>query len=306
MNGFKRFLSFIFRVDIFNRIIVAISMIIFLIEPSIVLYFSGNYDNNLNDILPSLVLLVVIVGTGSFTIYRPIKSTWLYFLQILFTLCLFSNNFLNITLYANINKVGLFITELIYCSIGFIINIITLARTAHRYNKNKILFNEYTNRDAIYDFLSATDKNAKIEEQLEQLDSQNLFKLYIPIKKLKLSRTLRFISLIIYEIVSIYYLIRIKSVGAEADIIIYPLVSGMVMLPIIMLMSVFFPRDFKYIFFYNIIVYSLFTIFCCRSANVSIIIMLISLVASTLAFFATLIVEGRTWTGSPIDKNDNN
>ena len=82
-NKAKHLLVSLLRVDVFNRIIVFLSMILFLILPSYILYNIHDFNNNMEIVMPCLLLLGALLGTGSLTLYRPEKTAWVYFLEVL-------------------------------------------------------------------------------------------------------------------------------------------------------------------------------------------------------------------------------
>lgn len=74
--------------------------------------------------------------------------------------------------------------------------------------------------------------------------------------------------------------------------------DGLFVILITGLCSIFYPRDFKYMYYYHGLLYSLFALISCGNASFTILPFLLSLIAVFLSLILTLIVEGRTWTGA--------
>ena len=58
----KRISSFVFRIDTFNRIIVFVSMALFLVFPSWVLYQTKSDNYTFGNVMASILLLGIIIG----------------------------------------------------------------------------------------------------------------------------------------------------------------------------------------------------------------------------------------------------
>ena len=92
MKRFKKIL----RIDIFNRLIVSLSMIIFSILPAYELYFVGiNTPSELVASLSNIIFLVSLLGNGFFALYKPTRLPCFFFFDIMFLYLFYSDAFLS-------------------------------------------------------------------------------------------------------------------------------------------------------------------------------------------------------------------
>ena len=300
----KGFLNHLFRVDVFNRIIVFLSMTLFLVWPSYILYYITDYTSNNAVVLPCVILIAEIIGNGLMTLYRPVRLSWFYFFETLFLLCLYSNKFIYIDAFdtTGINTVAIYVIEVVYCSLGCLLNIaffINYLRKKRRYASE---FKEDTNADSYYDFLNGAETNKKIESHIENIPGEKESSFMKWAKKVKLSRMSRILTFIAYGIMAIIYLAKVGSTSVINNTPIYfTLVSGLIILPIALVSSIMFPRDFKYIFYFNCALFEVATLFLANSSNVPPIICILALTVLGISLLITTITEGRSWTGAPTD-----
>lgn len=300
----KRFASFIFRVDVLNRIIVFISIAFFVVLPSIILYHLDDTNFSLRDSVPSLMVLGVVLGTGLLTFYRPIRTTWFYFLQVALVLSLYYGYFAEVSVdgISDIFYTGNIIAvEITYCVIGFLLNIVFFFISFNRYRKSKIAFDEHTNADTFFDFVNGGETNKQIEKEVNDIIPNTLEGRAVQkLKNTKFSRILRIGSLFFYLFAVFDALF---SIGFSSTYMIFvPAAVSLLSLPILVLVSILYPRDFKYMYYYNAIFLNFMLILCSTSANITPFFMIISLVILVVSLLVTLITEGRTWTGATPDQ----
>lgn len=301
----KKLFSFLFRIDVFNRVIVFLSMVFFLIIPSYALYSIDDNNVDINVFMPCLILLSSLLGTGLFALYKPLKIPVFYFLEILVILLVFRNDFLYISVIdSRINLLAIFIIEVSYCSLGFFVNAILLFKYNFSHNK-KLVFKELTNADTLYDFLNGSKVNKNIEEDIEKIsDTTDMKYNFMPLlKKLKLSRFMRIISFIASYIASIYYLTVIGSAGNITNNLLFPvLLLNMIISPVLIFFAFIYPRDFRYVYFYNVCLFEFCGILCCKFLKISPLMFIIVLAFTVLSLLVALITEGRTWRGADPDE----
>lgn len=302
MNLWRRFLSFILRMDVLNRILVFISMAFLIVVPSWILYMED--VTLIDEILPSLFVLGIVIGNGLLTLYKPIRTSWFYFLSVLFLMGFDYETFLSsqideITTYRN--SVGIFVTMLVYNGICLILNFVFILYSMKK-NKKPKTFDEKTNEDNPYDFLNAKAINKDIEKQVMGIvpenQSGNIVK---AIKKIKFSRYSRVVSCAISFIILFYCLVR----GSKSATGLTTMISsyGLIFLPVLLLISLVFPGDFKYIYYYDSILFGVLLICGSRTDDLPLFWLIVNLIIIVLALLVTLITEGRTWTGSEIDQD---
>ena len=303
-NKLKKFFNIFFRIDIFNRLFVFLSMILFLILPSYVLYCIKDYNNYISVVLPCVVLLAIILGNGLFALYKPTKIPIFYFLSLIVVYLIYNKQFINISVISlPINLLAIYIIELCYCLLGFLSNIYLIYKHTLKKN-NKYFFKDFANSDSIYDFLNARPTNEKIENKIEDISKTGDLKWHLmPIfKRIKLSKLMRGISFIAVLISSVYYLINI---AANENIFDSPLTSiiiiNLLLSSFLICFTIIYPKDFKYVFFYNICVLELAGILCCKYSDLNPMMMIICLTWSVLSLLVALITEGRTWMGATPD-----
>jgi hypothetical protein len=303
-NKLKAFFRFLFRVDVLNRIIVFISIGFFVVIPSITLYYLNESNFSLTDVVPCLMILGIVVGTGLFCLYKPVRTTWFYFLEVLFVLAVYSDYFLNVTvndLVDTYNLAGIFGVEVSYCVVGLLINIVFFIKSISRYRKSKLAYDEHTNADSPYDFLNGAETNKEIERTVDRIIPDDRTRQRISaIRSVKLSRTLRVASLFVYLIVGVVTLIQIKA--DHTSLIYYPTMTGLLILPVLLVVSIFLPRDFKYIYYYNGTFFLFLMILCANNSALKPLWIIVGLVFFVVSLLVTLITEGRTWTGANPDR----
>jgi magnesium-transporting ATPase (P-type) len=299
-----RFFRYLFRIDVFNRIIVFSSMVLFMVFPSYILYWINDYNNSMETVLPCLLLLGVLVGTGLMTLYRPGKVSWFYFLETLFILALFADEFIDVKAVdcTQFNTLGIFWAEAVYCIIGFLINLFYFIHYLRKLHKNRNAFNENTNADTFYDFLNGAEINGDIEGHLEEITKQGNRNMMKAAKGVKLSRFTRWVSLVITLVSAVYYFIILggKGILFESEMY-YPLIAVSVTSPVLMVASVMFPKDFKYMYFYNSGLFMVASLLASGPSGVSPFFCILSIAVLCLSLLLTLITEGRTWTGAKPD-----
>lgn len=301
-NKLKKFLGILFRVDVFNRIIVFLSMCLFLILPSFILYNIHDYNNNMTIVMPCLLMLGVLLGTGSLTLYRPDKISWFYFLEVFLVLIIYSPEWYEIpgVHVPYINKVGLFWAEFSYCLIGMFLNLVYFFRFSLRRRKNSL--DEGTNHDSFYDFLNARDNNENIEIELEKMTSQSRGRILFRIKQIKFSRLMRLFSALVFIGIATAYLALLARFDEEETIPLFKVaLMGIFIIAFLLGASFLFPKDFKYVFYYNAILFSFSMILASQNAKVTPLLAIIALAIVFPSFLLTMIVDGRTWMGAKPD-----
>ena len=207
MTKLRRLFRFIARIDNFNRIIVFVSMTLFIVLPSMYLYKTTNENYSFDVVMPSTFLLGLIIGNGLLVLYKPLRSTWLYFL---------------------------------ICIIAFPF----------------IYF--------VYDFQVVSF----------------------------------FIS---YIIIAVYFIVAIQSTSVRDNVLATILLIGLLTLPIIIVSSLLYPLDFKYLFYFNVFLILVLSIISCSTYKMNPFILIFAIILVGISFLITLIVEGRTWTGANPD-----
>ena len=299
----KKMLSKLLRIDNLDRILVFVSMALFLTYPSIILYYTDEINQTYETIVKTIVMIGIVVGTGSMTLVRPIRTTLMYFIEVLIVLVIefydYTPKYLNI----NINSKAVFWLEEIYCVIAIFINII-ITMAYHRKKKAISATKEDTNEDTMYDFLNASDSNKKIESDLENITDDkikgNIMKRR---KQIKFSRFLRTTSFFFtFLTFTIYYIVQLQKNSYSADDTFFRLnLLALILILISFICSIRYPRDFKYLYFYNSALFLILSIICSKNYGLKPIFFIIVMIYVSVVFLFTLIVEGRTWTGSHSD-----
>ncbi len=297
----KKFIAFIFRIDIFNRIIVFISMILFLILPSYVLYMVDDYNTYLTTILPCIMLLSCLIGTGLFTLYKPTKLSIFYFLELLVILCMYRENFIYVSVVGiGMNLSAISTTEIVYASLGLFLNTIFMLKYYMK-RPNKYSFKDITNGDSLYDFLNARPINKKIEKDIEALVESSSQPSLMPIvKKIKLSRFVRNLSYLVFLTCVFFYMFNILARSGDSDLWSVLVISLLVSLFLIAF-TIIYPKDYKYLFYYTTIIFEISGLICCRRAGLSPVFFIIAISINVISLLVTLITEGRIWTGAEPD-----
>ncbi|MFA6861679.1 MAG: hypothetical protein WCR56_04805 [Bacilli bacterium] len=299
--GFLKYLS---RVDVANRILVFISMTSFLFLPSYILYYIDDYNSNSAIVLPCLLLIADLVGNGLITLYRPVRVSWYYFLVTACILCIYSDRFINVSAVdlSSIRTDAIFYTEITYCIIALIINIVFYIVYLLKKRRYKSEFKEDTNADSFFDFLNGKETNKEIEKEVENIPSSRQKKVMKFGKRVKLSRFTRGLSLLMYLYVACFYFFTIASKTTLITTeIYYPLIMGVVLLPILFIASLMFPRDFKYMFYYNCALFEVAAIIVSSDANVKPTLLIVCISFLCVSLLITMITEGRAWTGATPD-----
>lgn len=297
----KRLIHFLLRMDNFNRIMVFISMVIYLIVPSIMLYSMKSDNFSLSVITSCLCVLGMNIGIGLFTLYKPIRTTWYYFLSVLSTLINYRDIFLTssgISYLEQHNLKGIYYTEIVFATICLIVNLIFFLKSFVRYQKSKTMTSEKTNADSPYDFVNGGEINHDIEKRIRTMDKDN--DMLGRIKAVRFSRLLRILSFCLFTIVFLLYSMNIRfSTTSDASPL---LLSALVLLPSAFFSSLSLPGDFKYVYYYVAVFYATLFIVSSSITGLSIFLSIVVLVVHILALLVTLITEGRTWTGNSIDQ----
>ena len=154
----------------------------------------------------------------------------------------------------------------------------------------------------VFDRINARDSNENIEKQLEKITQKNERNIMARIKSLKFSRVTRLCSAIVFLAVSIFYLALLSGRHNEVDIPLFRVaLLGIFVIAFLLGMSFLFPKDFKYVYYYNGILFSVSLILSCQNANVTPFFGIIATAVIFLSFLLTMIVDGRTWMGAKPD-----
>ncbi len=306
MGDMKRrsdsFIRFILRIDNINRILVIVSRIFFITLPSYILYYLNDEQNWKEIVIPCLIRLASALGNGCLCVYRPRRSTFLYFYE---RACILFVRFINQAPFGrnlSISVYPILITFIIYCFLGRFINAVFY----RYYRRKRILFGknsrkEGTNGDTAFDFLNAAPVNKEIEEDLESIPEGEARKRRSTIKKTKFSKIRRAIGFLIARAM---FIVSITKAQQSFDLTIQVSLLGILVVPLYFLSSLWFPRHFKYGFFFNgrilrILDYLTFD-FSGRPSGLNFFFILFRILFG-ISFLVCLIVEGRTWTGAPED-----
>lgn len=293
----------LFKVGNLNRIIIFISMVLFIVLPSYVLYSTNENNQTYEILLPCILMLGAVLGTGTMSLLRPLRTTLFYFIEMLIILCIEFVEFEPTSLNLNINYELITILEIIFCVVAIIINISIYAYYFVNDKKNKEAQKEGTNEDTMYDFLNARDSNKEIEEDLEKITENNGFNRMKFIKQIKFSRTARIVSFCVNYVITLIYFFVLLHNGYNlfqnefANILLICLVVQ----PILFFNSLFFPKDYKYIYFYNSALFYVLLIIACKIVGLNPLFLILCMIILCLVFLLTLIVEGRTWMGANSD-----
>lgn len=245
----KTFLRLLSRMDILDRIIVFVSMCLFVALPSMVLYFTDDDNYTFYAVMPSLLFIGSVLGNGVLTLYRPLKTAWFYFLiHFIFLPWIFLNYDFSVLPWS-INSFAVLLISMIYCGIGFLINLLYFFTILRR--KGNPL-DEKTNNDSIYDFLGGQKKNVAISDRLDHImDEQN-----IPsdrLKHIKLSRTTRLLSFaILFAIIIVYMISTLIKFGFRKNEFFIILLLLLISSSVSLVYSMIYPVDFKYIYYFNL------------------------------------------------------
>lgn len=302
----KSILKLFFRIDIFNRVLVIISLIMFTIIPSYELYFlkTDTIEENMI-LLFNLIFLISLAGNGFLAIYKPTRLPWFFFLDILFLLLFYFDTFTNKKTIELVpfNIFPLYITEIVLTSVGLAFNLLYLVYFLINRKRYKSENNEYTNSDTFYNFLNATPNSKAVEEKMNDMNKkENIIVKFT--KKYRLSRTSRVISYLFFVVIFFFYLFKlINNVNIlNKDILLYPLITSIIVTTILFIASLFFPRDYKYSYYFNSALYLIVMIFISRQVDMNPTLFIIAIVILLESLIVTMITEGRTWMGGKYDQ----
>lgn len=300
MQKKNHFFQALFRIDNFNRVIVLVSMVLFIVLPSIILYDMDDEKYSFVLIIACLLQLGFVIGNGLFVLLKPLRTTWIYFL-----ICLVSFPFLfslyETSLYPlGMNLRAILIFSMAYSGLGFLINILYFISLFKR--KSKIAFNEKTNNDNIYDFLGGAKKNKEISEKLDEIVNQNSSHAANIIRHSKFSRLIRNIDfLILFSLSLVYFISTISKNGFEKNLFAINMFLLLLILPICIVSCYIFPTDFKYIYYFNALFLLVTAIIESKFYEMNTFFLILMIILTGLSLLLTLIVEGRTWTGANPD-----
>lgn len=196
------------------------------------------------------------------------------------------------------NLPGIFSTEIVLASICLLINSIFFFRSLVRYRRSKSITSEKTNADSPFDFLNASEINHDIEKQIRTMDANNI--MLSKIKGVKISRASRVFSFLSLGFVMLLFVFKTKvKAGSNSFSLIIPTMS---LSTTAFLSSLVLPGDFKYIYYYVATFYSLMFILSSSITGLSIPLCIAVIAIHVFSLLITLITEGRTWMGGPIDQ----
>ena len=297
----KRFLKWLTRIDNFNRIIVFLSMSLFIVVPAWLLYLMNEQNYSLDIIVPSITLLGILLGNGLLVGYRPLRTTWLYFLICIVSLPILYHSINLSILQFPLNTRAIFWICMVYSIIGFLINLLYFIQSSRRKSKSEL--NERTNNDHAYDFLGGQANNKVIADKIEKIESTRLLgKMKAGLNKTKFSRLTRVVSFLFSYIVAlIYFFGTIQIESLQSNYLAILLFLFILIEPVCLIASILYPIDFKYIYYFNGMFLLITATIVSRTYQFSPIMLIFSTIAIGLSFLATLIVEGRTWSGDKPD-----
>ena len=302
MKKLKKIIAYLLRIDVFNRIIVFLSMCLFVVVPSIVLYNIDIVTSNYSTIMPCLILLAVLLGTGAFALYKPMRVSFWYFIELIFIYIYYSGTFLNLPTagMVGLNQGAVFWCELVYCIIGATINLVYYLRVVSKRINIKNATDEDTNNDNPEDFVSASDQNEDVEKNLKEISRIGGNNAVAFVRNIRLSRFMRIVSYVVSFVAYIFYIATTKENG---HILTSVSVAGLIISTTFVLASFIMPKDFKYVYYYNQFVLEISALLVCSDAQSSPVYIIVSLVALFFSFLLTMIVEGRRWMGAKNDRN---
>lgn len=301
MKKWKKWFRYLSRIDVFNRMLVFISMALFLFYPSMVLYETTPTNETFSSVMPSVFIIGLTIGNGLLALVRPNKSTWLYFLIDMIAFPFIFMNYDVSYLNLRINPNVVFLVSFLFCFLSFGINSFYLLYVMRR--KTKSEWNEKTNNDTIYDFLGGVKKNEKISKRLDEAIQKNGGTFEVNgLKHVKLSRMTRIVSFIFTYIICIIYFFKLNGFSSlyNNQMAVVLLISILV-LPLCLFMSILYPYDYKYMYYFNVLFFLLCAIIDSRFYHLKAFFFILSIILSGLSLLITLIVEGRTWTGAKPD-----
>ena len=238
-------------------------------------------------------------------IYKPTRLPWFFFLDILFLLLFYFDTFTNKKTIELVpfNIFPLYITEIVIAGVGLAFNLLYLVYFLINRKKYKSENNEYTNSDTFYNFLNATQNSKAVEEKMNDMNKkENIIVKFT--KKYRLSRTSRVISYLFFVVIFFIYLFKlISNVNIlNKDILLYPLITSIIVTTTLFIASLFFPRDYKYSYYFNSALYLIVMIFISRQVEMNPTLFIIAIVVLLESLIVTMITEGRTWMGGKYDQ----
>ncbi len=297
MFTMKKILAFAFRIDNLDRIIVFVSMAMFLVMPTYVLYYTDETNQVTDIVIRCITLIGAIVGTGTMTLVRPIRTTFFYFLELVIIYILQFSDFSPDGF--DFNFTAVFWIQIVYCLIGFAISLISYLHYAKRKKKQAGAVKEDTNEDTLYDFLNATSANKHIEDDIENIMDDKEKEKMKKRKQAKFSRLARIFSFgIVFVTLMIYYITSMQKKGTSYIAVFSGLnLLAMILIALTFLGSLKFPRDYKYLYFYTAGFFLTLILVISKEFQMRPVFLIIDLVILMLSFLIALIVEGRTWMG---------
>lgn len=296
----KKNLKLLLRPDNLNRIIIFISMCLFIVYPSLALYGLDD-SSTMIYFVPSIIVIGIVIGNGLLCLYQPMRTTWFYFFVcgLCFSVLHFGFNYMVEN--DDILAVYIYYAYMIYSFLGFLLNIFYFMYFLT--HKGKYDFNEKTNNDNVYDFLGGEKRNDVISDKLENMISNNdINKKIEKIKRGKFSRTTRILSFVLTIIIFIiYFFSSIKKNSISNNSFSVFIIFSLISISMSFMSSLRYPVDFKYVYYFNTLFDSIIVIIMCTRYSLMPIFVIIETILTGLAFISTLIVEGRTWTGANPD-----
>lgn len=297
----KKFVSTILRIDNLSRIMVFLSMVLFLVVPSLVLFYLDEGNQTADVVIRCIVVIGIILGPGLIALVRPIRTTLLYFIELLFCLIVEFYMFNPTDIISGVNFAALFWLEVIYCLVAILLNAIMLRAYMRKKKKQIQATKEDTNEDTVFDFLNAASSNREIEEDLENIMEDKEKRRMQTAKQMKFSRALRIFSFAVCFITMLVYFIDVIQKSNRISTIYRLLLLGILLIPLVFVCSLKYPRDFKYLYFYDTAFFLTLSLISSSEMQLKPIFLIISLIVLFLCLILTLIVEGRTWMGSSSD-----
>lgn len=298
MKKIKRALRFLFRPDVFNRIMVFLTLCFIIVIPSMVLYQVQDFNNSIEVVLPSLFLLASSLGIGCISIYRPSRTGWFFFFECLTTMLIFGKQSLkpDSVIYP-VNPEPFFIISIILLIAGFGVNLFYLLYFLRAKKRLKSEFNEETSHDDFFHFLSGDDhQNKVIEQKADKIqfgEKSEITKLM----KIKFSSLVRIASAIIMVVAAFFQLIKLTSAGTDMYICRKFLFLLLIFIPLCVVASILYPKNFKYLYFFLGFVLLIAVLTGDYQNILNDVILIIEIILLALALIVTMIAEGRTWSG---------
>lgn len=280
---------------------VFLSMALFLVVPSLILFYLDEGNQTTDIVIRCIVLIGIILGPGLIALVRPLRTTLLYFIELLTALIVEFYKFNPTNIITGINFSALFWLEIIYCVIAILLSALMLKKYMGRKKKQIQATKEDTNEDTVFDFLNASSSNAEIEEDLENIMEEKEKKKMQNAKQTKFSRALRIFSFAFCFITMLVYFIDVIQKNDRIGTMYRLLLLSLILIPLIFACSLKYPRDFKYLYFYDTAFFVTLALISSSEMKLKPIFLIISLIVLFLSLIVTLIVEGRTWMGGSSD-----